>query len=107
MSRIVLKFGGTSVSDTQRIKEAARRAVFEHSQGNQVVVVVSAMAGVTNEGEWHVGGGGAAGKKGGGGAVSALPGQIKAKRGPKTDAKKEPHQQRRWEGQPVGRAGPS
>ena len=43
------KFGGTSVADTQRIKEAAKKVAFEHSQGHQVVVVVSAMAGVTNK----------------------------------------------------------
>ena len=49
MSRIVQKFGGTSVADTQRIKEAAKKVAFEHSQGHQVVVVVSAMAGVTNK----------------------------------------------------------
>ena len=49
MFRIVQKFGGTSVADTQRIKEAAKKVAFEHSQGHQVVVVVSAMAGVTNK----------------------------------------------------------
>ena len=49
MYRIVQKFGGTSVADTQRIKEAAKKEAFEHSQGHQVVVVVSAMAGVTNK----------------------------------------------------------
>jgi len=49
MYRIVQKFGGTSVADTQRIKEAAKKVAFEHRQGHQVVVVVSAMAGVTNK----------------------------------------------------------
>ena len=49
MYRIVQKFGGTSVADTQRIKEAAKKVAFEHSQGHQVVVVVSAMAGITNK----------------------------------------------------------
>ena len=49
MYRIVQKFGGTSVADTQRIKEAAKKVAFEHSQGHKVVVVVSAMAGVTNK----------------------------------------------------------
>ena len=49
MYRIVQKFGGTSVADTQRIKEAAKKVAFEHNQGRQVVVVVSAMAGVTNK----------------------------------------------------------
>ena len=36
MYRIVQKFGGTSVADTQRIKEAAKKVAFEHSQGHQV-----------------------------------------------------------------------
>ena len=49
MYRIVQKFGGTSVADTQRIKKAAKKVAFEHSQGHQVVVVVSAMAGITNK----------------------------------------------------------
>ena len=49
MYRVVQKFGGTSVADTQRIKEAAKKVAFEHSQGHQVVVVVSAMAGITNK----------------------------------------------------------
>jgi len=49
MYRIVQKFGGTSVANTQRIKEAAKKVAFEHRQGHQVVVVVSAMAGVTNK----------------------------------------------------------
>ena len=49
MYRIVQKFGGTSVADTQCIKEAAKKVAFEHRQGHQVVVVVSAMAGVTNK----------------------------------------------------------
>ena len=48
MARIVQKFGGTSVADCARIKEVARRAAAEFDAGNQVVVVVSAMAGVTN-----------------------------------------------------------
>ncbi|MBO31898.1 MAG: aspartate kinase [Rhodospirillaceae bacterium] len=48
MARVVQKFGGTSVADVGRIKQAALRAKAEHDQGNGVVVVVSAMAGVTN-----------------------------------------------------------
>lgn len=48
MARVVQKFGGTSVADVERIKQAALRAKAEHDQGNGVVVVVSAMAGVTN-----------------------------------------------------------
>ncbi|MEO1250230.1 MAG: aspartate kinase [Pseudomonadota bacterium] len=48
MTRIVQKFGGTSVADIERIGEVARRAKMEHDQGHQVAVVVSAMAGDTN-----------------------------------------------------------
>jgi aspartate kinase len=49
MSRIVIKFGGTSVADVRRIKDAANKVAFEYKQGHQVIVVVSAMAGVTDE----------------------------------------------------------
>ncbi len=49
MARIVQKFGGTSVADTDRIKAVARRVKREVDAGNQVAVVVSAMAGVTNQ----------------------------------------------------------
>ncbi len=43
MALIVQKFGGTSVADTEKIMAAARRAVRSHQEGNQVVMVVSAM----------------------------------------------------------------
>ena len=43
MPLIVQKFGGTSVADSQKILAAARRAVRAHEDGNQVVMVVSAM----------------------------------------------------------------
>jgi len=49
MARIVQKFGGTSVADIARIKHVAVRVKREVDQGNQVAVVVSAMAGVTNQ----------------------------------------------------------
>jgi aspartate kinase len=49
MARIVQKFGGTSVADIDRIKAAARRVKREFDAGNEVAVVVSAMAGVTNQ----------------------------------------------------------
>jgi aspartate kinase len=49
MSRIVMKFGGTSVADVDRIRNAARRIADEVKAGNQVAVVVSAMAGATNQ----------------------------------------------------------
>lgn len=43
MPLIVQKFGGTSVADVEKILAAARKAVRSHQEGNQVVVVVSAM----------------------------------------------------------------
>ncbi len=43
MALIVQKFGGTSVADSQRILSAARKAIRAHQDGDQVVVVVSAM----------------------------------------------------------------
>jgi aspartate kinase len=49
MARIVMKFGGTSVGDCDRIKNVARRVKSEFEAGNQVAVVVSAMSGVTNQ----------------------------------------------------------
>jgi len=49
MARIVMKFGGTSVGDCDRIKNVARRVKREFEAGNQVAVVVSAMSGVTNQ----------------------------------------------------------
>ena len=49
MARIVLKFGGTSVGDTDRIRNAARKIKAEVERGNEVAVVVSAMSGATNQ----------------------------------------------------------
>ena len=49
MSSIVQKFGGTSLADVDRIKNVARRVKREFDAGNEVAVVVSAMAGVTNQ----------------------------------------------------------
>jgi aspartate kinase len=49
MARIVQKFGGTSVADVERIRNAAQRVKREVDAGNEVVVVVSAMAGATNQ----------------------------------------------------------
>lgn len=49
MARIVQKFGGTSVADIERIGNAALRAKREVDAGNQVAVVVSAMAGTTDQ----------------------------------------------------------
>ena len=49
MALIVQKFGGTSVADVDRIRNAARRVKREVDAGTEVAVVVSAMAGVTNQ----------------------------------------------------------
>jgi aspartate kinase len=49
MSRLVMKFGGTSVADLERIRRVARLVNAEVAAGHQVAVVVSAMAGKTNE----------------------------------------------------------
>jgi len=49
MARIVMKFGGTSVANVDRIKKVAERVKAEVDAGNEVGVVVSAMSGVTNE----------------------------------------------------------
>jgi aspartate kinase len=49
MNLIVQKYGGTSVADVGCIKRVARRVKRTWSQGNKVVVVVSARAGVTND----------------------------------------------------------
>src|SRR5258706_987638 len=48
MSLIVQKYGGTSVGDAERIKNVARRVGDSRARGNQIVVVVSAMGGVTD-----------------------------------------------------------
>ena len=49
MSKIVMKFGGTSVADVARIRNVARLVKREADRGHQVAVVVSAMAGETNK----------------------------------------------------------
>ena len=48
MSLIVQKFGGTSVADPERIMNVAKRVAKTYDQGNKVVVILSAMAGVTD-----------------------------------------------------------
>jgi aspartate kinase len=48
MGRLVMKFGGTSVADIERIRNVARHVKREVDAGNDVAVVVSAMAGTTN-----------------------------------------------------------
>ncbi|MBT9159378.1 MAG: Aspartate kinase [Dehalococcoidia bacterium] len=49
MSLIVQKYGGSSVADADRIKNVARRVIRTKEQGNQVVVVASAMGETTDE----------------------------------------------------------
>jgi aspartate kinase len=48
MSRLVMKFGGTSVADIDRIRNVARHVKRETDAGHEVAVVVSAMSGTTN-----------------------------------------------------------
>jgi aspartate kinase len=48
MRLIVQKFGGTSVANLERIQNVARRVVKTYEQGNNVVVILSAMAGITD-----------------------------------------------------------
>src|SRR5713101_7110270 len=49
MARLVMKFGGTSVADIEHIRNVARHVKREVDAGHDVAVVVSAMAGTTNE----------------------------------------------------------
>src|SRR2546425_11821326 len=49
MGRLVMKFGGTSVANIDRIRNVARHVKREVDAGHDVAVVVSAMAGKTNE----------------------------------------------------------
>ncbi len=49
MARLVMKFGGTSVANIERIRNVARHVKREVDEGHQVAVVVSAMSGKTNE----------------------------------------------------------
>ena len=49
MAKKVLKFGGTSVGTIERILHVAKIIQKEHTSGNKIIVVVSAMSGKTNE----------------------------------------------------------
>ena len=49
MTKVVIKFGGTSVGSVEKIIAAAKIVQKEHQNGNSVIVVVSAMSGKTNE----------------------------------------------------------
>ncbi len=48
MARLVMKFGGTSLGDIERMQHAARHIKWEHDAGHEVAVVVSAMGGETD-----------------------------------------------------------
>jgi len=49
MKRIVIKFGGTSVGSIEKIINSAKIIKKRHEEGNEVIVVVSAMSGTTND----------------------------------------------------------
>tara|TARA_B100000686_G_scaffold351277_1_gene449551 strand:- start:3609 stop:4823 length:1215 start_codon:yes stop_codon:yes gene_type:complete len=49
MKRLVLKFGGTSVGTIEKIKKVANIIKRRHGEGNEIIVIVSAMSGVTND----------------------------------------------------------
>ena len=49
MKRIVLKFGGTSVGSIEKIQKVANIIKKRHEEGNEIIVIVSAMFGVTND----------------------------------------------------------
>ena len=49
MALVVMKFGGTSVADTEKISRAAGRAIQKKLAGDQVVMVVSAMGKTTDK----------------------------------------------------------
>ena len=49
MKRLILKFGGTSVGTIEKIKKVANIVKERFSKGNEIIVVVSAMSGVTDE----------------------------------------------------------
>ena len=49
MKRLVLKFGGTSVGTIEKIKNVANIIKKRHNEGNEIIVIVSAMSGVTDD----------------------------------------------------------
>ena len=49
MKRLVLKFGGTSVGTIENIKNVANIIKKRHNEGNEIIVIVSAMSNVTND----------------------------------------------------------
>ena len=49
MKRLALKFGGTSVGSVEKIQQVANIIKKRHEEGNEIIVIVSAMFGVTND----------------------------------------------------------
>jgi len=49
MKKLTIKFGGTSVGSIEKIQKVAEIIKKRHAEGNQIIVVVSAMSGVTND----------------------------------------------------------
>ena len=49
MKRLTLKFGGTSVGSIEKIQKVAKIIKKRREEGNEVIVIVSAMFGVTND----------------------------------------------------------
>ena len=49
MKRLTLKFGGTSVGSIEKIQKVANIIKKRHQEGNEIIVIVSAMSGVTND----------------------------------------------------------
>jgi len=49
MKRLVLKFGGTSVGSIEKIQKVANIIKKRHNEGNEIIVIVSAMFGVTDD----------------------------------------------------------
>ena len=49
MKKLALKFGGTSVGTVEKIKKVANIIKTRHSEGNEIIVIVSAMSGVTDD----------------------------------------------------------
>ena len=49
MKRLVIKFGGTSVGSVEKIKKVANIVKKRHNEGNEIIIVVSAMSGSTND----------------------------------------------------------
>ena len=49
LGTLVMKFGGTSVADPEKIKDVARRLVAARAEGNRVVAVLSALGDSTDE----------------------------------------------------------